>query len=324
MVAALTLLHVRMGCSLSFGKTHWMVWAPVLLLTVTSTALAGVMSGAGVNSLFLGLAAYSATNALLTTAVFITLFSTLYAIKRNLAALNEDENDLWPPVREQRRPSFATEDIDAIKDGASWVTSNGGSQRNSVSQWSFSTHQTAVASVRSYGKPQKAHSGSAPLKSSFWCDQLAPPVPPLPSSYGTSTLADSDPDPFRRDLPLTPNTPRGRFDSQCSWLTSTNGSHTTSPAWSFPPSHDGASFRSPSIMDHLAVDSRPTTPALATAKVLGGYGFDPHDKSQGSLDSLAAPEGAEVSISFRHIIGWSVSVWLPLVRRLFASHIITP
>lgn len=297
-----------------------MVWAPVLVLTATSTALAGVMSGAGVNSLFLGLAAYSGTNALLTTAIFVTLFSTLYAIKRNLAALNEDENDLWPPVREQRRSSFTTEDIDAIKDGASWVTSNAGSSRNSVSQWSFSTHQTAVASVRSSKSP-KVHSGSAPAKSSFWFpngDQLVPPVPPLPSSYGASTLADSDPDPFRRDLPLTPNTPRGRFNSQCSWITSTNGSHTTYPAWSFPPSHDGASLRSPSIMDHLKADARRATPALATAKVLGGYGFDPHDKSQGSLDSLAAPEGADVSISLRHIIGWLVSVWLPLVRWLFA------
>ena len=66
------------------------------------------------------------------------------------------------------------------------------------------------------------------------------------------------------------------------------------------------------------MDAPHATPALATARVLGGYGFDPHDKSQGSLDSLAAPEGADVSISLRHIVGWLVSVWLSLVRRLFA------
>jgi len=324
-LVAITLLHVRMGRSIVFGKTHWMLWSPVVLLALTSTALAGVMSGAGVDSLFPGLAAYSGSVALLTTAAFAGLFATLYAIKKNLAALNEDQEP-WPPVREMEdkpRPSFATEEIDAIRDGASWITSVPGSRRNSASAWSFSTHHTAVASSHhghSYGRPQNAHSGSVPAKSSFWFAasskaDLVPPVPPLPSAYGaTSETLSGDPDPFRRDLPPLPDQPRGRLGSFTSWMTSTDGTRTTAPAWSFPPT-DGGSC-TPSVQDfQTAVSrSRPTTPALATAQVLGGYGFGPHNTSEEGLHSLAAPEGAEVNLSLHPVIGWFISVWLPLVR----------
>ncbi|KAF5333151.1 hypothetical protein D9611_002719 [Ephemerocybe angulata] len=323
-VACITLLHVRMGRSIVFGKTHWMLWAPVVLLGVTSTALAGVMSGAGVYSLFQGLAAYNGALALLTTAMLTGLFVTLYAIKRNLASLNAEEQEPWPPVQEAEekgRPSFGTEEIDAIKDGASWITSNPGSRRNSGSAWSFSTHHTAVASSMHSGRPQKTHSGSGPAKSSYWFspagnDELVPPVPPLPSGYGTSeTLTGGDPDPFRRDLPPLsplPVHPRGRLDSQTSWMTSTQGSRTTVPAWSFPGT-DAGSLYTPSVQDFPVSPSRPLmTPALATAQVLGGYGFGRHGSSEEGLSSLAAAEGADVEISPRHVIGWFISVWLPL------------
>ena len=36
-VAALTLLHVRMGRSVSFGAKHWMLWSPTLLLIVVDS-----------------------------------------------------------------------------------------------------------------------------------------------------------------------------------------------------------------------------------------------------------------------------------------------
>ncbi|KAF6762004.1 hypothetical protein DFP72DRAFT_1164870 [Ephemerocybe angulata] len=301
-VACITLLHVRMGRSIVFGKTHWMLWAPVVLLGVTSTALAGVMSGAGVYSLFQGLAAYNGALALLTTAMLTGLFVTLYAIKRNLASLNAEEQRPWPPVQEAEekgRPSFGTEEIDAIKDGASWITSNPGSRRNSGSAWSFSTHHTAVASSMHSGRPQKTHSGSGPAKSSYWFspagnDELVPPVPPLPSGYGTSeTLTGGDPDPFRRDLPPSP-----RPSSRTPWLPDL-----------LDDLYSGLSYHGP----RLVIPSRPLmSPALATAQVLGGYGFGPHGSSEEGLSSLAAAEGADVKISPRHVIGWFISVWLPL------------
>ncbi|TFK25967.1 hypothetical protein FA15DRAFT_703262 [Coprinopsis marcescibilis] len=327
MLATLTLLHVRMGKAFSFGKKHWMLWAPVILLACTSTALAGVLSAANVSSLFPGLTAYSTLFALLTSIAFAYLFITLFMIKKNLNALNE-EQDSWPEVKQldKSRPSFGTEDVDAVKDGASWITSSAGSRRNSASTWSFSTHHTAVASSHhghSYSRGPSGHHGSVPPKSAFWFasvnnDDVIPPVPPLPSLYGPSTDDLGDTDPFRRELPPLPDYPRGRLGSQNSWMTSSNGSHTTVTAWSFPPSHGEyeASVHSPSVQDYQTAVSRPTTPALATANVLGGYGFAPNASTEKGLASLAAPGSVEIEISPRPIIGWFISIWLPFALAL--------
>ncbi|KAG2013164.1 hypothetical protein CC2G_010100 [Coprinopsis cinerea AmutBmut pab1-1] len=324
-IAALTLLHVRMGRSFSFGKKHWMLWAPVVLLAVTSTALAGVLSGAGVNGLFPGLTAYTGTFAVLTTISFACLFITLFTIKKNLAALNEDQ-DTWPPVTEGKsRPSFATEDIDAMRDGASWITSTAGSRRNSMSAWSFSTHHTAVASTHG-GRPSSRNQGSVPAKSSFWFssvnnDDFIPPVPPLPSQFGPpspSAASLHDSDPFRRELPPLPDYPRGRLGSQNSWLTSTDGTRTTLPTWDFTPTHSvyEASIHASSQQDLQTAVSRPHTPALATAKVLGGYGYAPDTSTEKGLASLAAPAGTEIHLTLRPVIGWFISVWVPFALAL--------
>lgn len=40
----MTLLHVRLARPVDFGKTHWLIWAPGLLLIITSTAVAGKCS----------------------------------------------------------------------------------------------------------------------------------------------------------------------------------------------------------------------------------------------------------------------------------------
>lgn len=305
MIASTILIHVRQGRPLSLGKAHLKIWAPVVILTATSTALAGVMSGKGYESLFLGLAAYSSASALLATTVLVGLFFTLHAIKRNLSTLNGEGSECWPKGLERGRTSLVTEDVDAIRDGASWFTSNPPSTRTSVSSWSFSTHQTAVDSLRSYGRPQNSAFGSLPTKSSLGFssgnkDKLAPQASPIPSLYGTSTLG-SDPDPFRRSLPPLPHHPRGRFNSQCSWLTSTEGSHTTVPPWSFPPSRDGVSVRSS------------TAHSLVTATVPGGNVIDPRSTSHGSLNSLAASQSDGLHVCLRQIIAWAIYVWLPTV-----------
>jgi len=306
-----------------------MIWAPTLLLVVTSTALAGVISGAGVKSLFTGLAAYSSVVAILSTIAFGCLIGTLIAIKRNLAALNED-TEPWPPVRmiqEKSRPSFGTEEIDAIRDGASWITSNASSRHNSISAWSFSTHHTTMASSHhghASGRPQTGSHPSIPAKSSFWFGSSAPPdddippVPPLPSPYGplsptSETL--SDPDPFRRDIPSPlPNYPRGRLGSQNSWLTSTNGSHTTLTAWSYPTAYHEGTPSTPSTPDLHSTINRPVTPALANAQVLGGYGYAPGSlEAEKGLAALATPSGTHIDISISRLLTWLVTIWVPLV-----------
>ena len=327
-IIAVTLMNVRMGRPASFGRGQWMLWAPTLLFVVTSTALAGVISGAGAKSLFAGLIAYSSTTVVLTTAGFGCVIATLIVIKRNLAALNE-ATELWPPMRmmpEKPRPSFATEDIDAIRDGASWITSNASSRRNSVSAWSFSTHHTATASPHcghSSGRLQMGSHSSVPSKSSFWFsssaphDDNVPPVPPLPSSYSPSSPTAetlSDPDPFRRDIPSPlPNHPRERLGSQTSWLTSTNRSRTTLSAWSYPTHYEGT-IRNASTPDLSTALNSPTTPALANAQVLGGYGYAPGSlEAETGLAALATPSGTQIDISISRFFTWLVAIWVPFV-----------
>lgn len=277
-VAGLTLLHVRLGRSVSFGAKHWMLWIPTILLVTTSTGIAVVLAGARVPSLFIGLVSYTGTLAVLTSVALCCLVRTLLAIKRNLAVI-QDESEPWPPVRqtEQPRPSFATEEIDAIRDGASWITSNASSRHNSVSAWSFSTR----------GQP----------KSSFWFNGSTPPVPALPPLSPTAQSL-RDPDPFAM---------RPRLDSQTSWLTSTNGTHPTAvSAWSYPSSANVTA-------ELLPTPPRPSTPAMANAKVLGGYGFAP-DAEKSSLAALAAAPGATIDVDGSRAVGWLVTVWVPFVR----------
>ncbi|KAG6830156.1 hypothetical protein H0H87_008999 [Tephrocybe sp. NHM501043] len=322
---SITLLHVRMGRPVSFGAKHWMLWAPTVLLTVTSTAIAGVMAGAGLDTLFIGLISYSSMVAILSSVAFTCLVITLVIIKRNLSSLN-DRYEPWPPVRMEEKPrkSFATEDVDAIRDGASWITSNTSSHRGSISQWSFSTHHTAA--VSSYydhsGHAPKCSYTSVPPKSSFWFNVSTinvndiPPVPPLPgtsNSIPKTINSLNDPDPFRRDT-SSPH-PRARLESQTSWLTSTDGSHSTMSAWSYPTSvQDGNihNANSPDLHTALTPVSRPVAPKLANAKVLGGYGFAPGSlQAEKGLAASPAPPGTTIGISMIRLLGWLLYIWVP-------------
>jgi hypothetical protein len=328
-VACLTLLHVRLGRSVSLGTKHWILWAPTLLLAVTSTAVAGVLAGAGVSTFFAGLVAYSTAVAMITSAAFGWLIFTLVTIKRNLAALNEPA-DNWPPVREveeKPRPSFATEDIDAMRDGSSWYTSNPGSSRHdSISNWSFSTHSNSrQGSMRI--NPATASHPSIAAKSSFWFnsttaftrESTVPPVPPLPSLYRsvsvTSTILGNDPDPFRREAPSSQT--RVHTGSQGSWLTSPSASQVTLSQWSYPTTRPDASM--PDLRADLlpgAPRSRPSTPAMANAQVLGGYGagYAPGStEAEKGLASFAVTNSTDIDVSVYRAIGWMITIWVPFV-----------
>ncbi|KAH0587909.1 hypothetical protein H2248_006661 [Termitomyces sp. 'cryptogamus'] len=337
-VASFTLLHVRMGRPVSFGAKHWMLWAPTGLLVITSTSIAGVLSGAGLQSLFIGIISYTSTVSILSSMSFTCLVVTLVAIKRNLAALNE-ELDPWPPSKmteERPRASFATEDIDAIREGASWITSNASSRRDSISAWSFSTLQTsAPSSHHGYGssRTHKGFDAGVSAKPSFWFGAPSPiindvpPVPPLPPPYGSvSSTAHSfsEPDLFQRETPLSfPQQPRVRLDSQTSWLTSTNGSHTTMSAWSYPTSvregriHNASAPDLCSTLTAVSPRSHPVKPRLASAQVLGGYGFTPgaYEVEKG-LGTSAAPPGTTVDISMFRLLGWLLYILVPFVLSL--------
>ncbi|KAG1735718.1 uncharacterized protein EDB91DRAFT_551386 [Suillus paluster] len=322
-VSAITLIHIRMGRSVSFGSRHWMLWAPTLLLGFTSTALSGIIAGSAVPSFFIGLFAYSSTIAVLSSAAFGSLVYTLVVIRRNLAALNEPA-DSWPPMKEvedKPRPSFSTEDVDVLREGSSWLTSDAGStHQDSVSNWSFSTHQTHPHSGSSRANSAMASKASLAPKSSYWfdpptpmtSDALIPPVPPLPSPYRSSSsptcALSSDPDPFRRDAPSRP-----RLGSQSSWLTSAPGSQVTHSAWSYPTTpRSGVSVidLNAELLPHA---TRPLTPAMSSARVLGGYGSQ--GDSERGIASLAY-SGSDVDISFYRYACWMMTIWVPLAFSL--------
>ncbi|KAL0580731.1 hypothetical protein V5O48_001289 [Marasmius crinis-equi] len=326
-IVGITLLHVRLGRSVTFGSKHWMLWGLTFVLVATSTALAGVLTAADMTSLFVGVLSYSTFIGVCTSVVFACLVGTLINIKRNLTALNE-EDDSWPPkeVEEKPRPSFATDDVDAIRDGASWITSNASSRRDSVSAWSFTTHQTAATSNHGHGlgRPQNGGHASVPGKSAFWFGAVSqehiPPVPPLPSPYGPispTSASLAEPDPFGRAVTptstsqLVPQHPRQRFGSQTSWLTSSAGSHATMSAWSFPANGSSPNLQTTLLPSTAVNGSRPATPAMAEAKVLGGYGYTPKD-SEAGIAGLALAPGTSLDITVYRAIGWFFTIWIPL------------
>lgn len=322
MISFITLLHVRMAHPVSFGGTQWMLWAPTILLTFTSAAVAGVLAGSGVESLFYGLIAYSSSTALFAAVAFALLIRTLFTIKRNLTAF-EEAREPWPPVREiqrKARPSFATEDIDALKDGASWITSETGSQRQSFSAWSVTTHQTATTT---HSRPQSANHPSVAPKSTLWFgsntpgDVQVPPVPPLPSPYGPPALTpDGSPDldPFRREVPTNYRSLKARLGSQHSWLSS-DGSQTASTVWSFPVTQETGSVLELKLHDETRVN---TPSGLSSAQVLGGYGFSPgNTEAEKGTGSLLSNSESIAEISAFPVLAWLVTILLPLVSNFF-------
>ena len=323
-ITALILLHLRMAQSMGLGRIHWMVWSPVILLTITSATIAGLLAGRGVDYLFCGLIAYSSTVAILTTAAFGCLIRTLMNVKRNLAALDEATNS-WPPPEVKARPSFATEDIDAIKDGASWITSETGSHRNSASAWSFSTQQTTTTQSKSQSKWKRPSILTRSSISAGSRDKV-PPVPPLPSSYDSASwspaiVKNSDPDPFRRNPPH-PEHPRQQFGSQSSWLTSTAGLHTTVSEWSLPATKsEGPSIRCEHSLRSPTPDARtlysPSPVGFVDARSLSGYGYSPSPtealQEEEGVATLSEVQKLLQDFSYFAVIGWSLLIWLPFV-----------
>ncbi|KAI9000773.1 hypothetical protein BD414DRAFT_532602 [Trametes punicea] len=343
-VSGLTLLHVRMGRPVSFGGKHWMLWAPTLVLVVTSTALAGVFAATSVTSLFVGLAAYSTTIAVFSSVGFGCLVGTLVIIKRNLAALN-DIRSPWPPakeIEEKPRPSFATEEIDALKDGSSWITSRASSRCDSISAWSFTTHHThhsraaSNASARMLPNPVTASYPSLAPKSSFWFNpatpfgsrESVPPVPPLPAPYRptstTSAHINDDPDPFQRQAP--------RMGSQSSWLTEPSTYQPTLSNWSFPTTQPPSPPPSAATLPALGTDmlpstavSRPLTPAMASTAVLGGYGYVPENgQAEKGLNSFSSQSSGDLDMTMYRTIGWLLMIWVPLGLSLPYMFMVSP
>ena len=271
-IMAIALLHVRLGRPMSFGKFHWLLWVPTMSLVTASTAFAGAFSAARFGTLFIGLTAYTSTVAILTIVAFGCLIRTLYNIKRNLAAIDRGANPWLKQMGEKRRPSFATEEVDAIREGGSWITSNPCSRRNSISAWSFSTHHATIAD---------------------------------------SHRPNGDPNPSRGHVPTSAHeqhSQRQRQDSQTSWLTSTNRSHATMSAWSFPATDKDGSVNS------VSTPNLHGPMALGNSQVLVRNGLALNTlQTEKGLPPLALSPSTIPKVTTGCILGWLITIWLPFV-----------
>jgi hypothetical protein len=247
-VAGLTLLHVRLGRPVSFGKKHWKLAVLTGLLVITSTSIAAVLAGARKPTLFVGLLSYTGTLAVLSTAAWCGLVGTLLHIRRNLARLNaEAAEPAWPPASALNEPTvpraarFKAEDIEKLKDGGSWITSPGGSRRESlVSAFSFSTRDARSRRASGASSPRQAPRAATPslrIKSTYrfpgeqsserdtqreCAPSSIPPVIMFPENLAGSCSPTSA-------LPVESGT-----GAAASYLPSETGVINTMTAWSYP------------------------------------------------------------------------------------------
>ncbi|GJJ07275.1 hypothetical protein Clacol_001475 [Clathrus columnatus] len=326
-IIALTLLYVRLGRAVYFGPLHSLIWAPTLVFVGTGTAVATVLANTGVPSLWAGVAAYTTIIGVATSIIFGCLVGTLLLIRHNVNAAAQaelEEQNSWPPMEKKIiRRSICTEDLEALKEGSSWITSHRSSSscQNSISAFSFSTahHSTHGTANHATGL-----SSSIPSKSSNWLgttilgsapdsQDVIPPVPRVPSPYRPHTppkdqLNDLT-DPFHR----SPS--REAKSSANSWLTSPSVSQETVTEWSFPTTRsvspsvteqDARGAVSPTVYEY-PIDT-PSTPnkSLSRSQVLGGYA------PQGNVATLSPKASQDVNISVFRCIGWAVFIWLPL------------
>lgn len=328
-IAALILFHVRMGRSVSLGRLHWMLWIPTLLLIGVSTALASTLAASGVRSYFWGLLGYSAFIAMFSSAAFFCLIGTLIIIRRNLAAFR-DVPDAYPSKHtqsEKPKQPFDIADIDALKDGDSWITSRASSHRNSISSFSFSTCHTAHSYVLT-NTSSHMHAGTALSPGSL--PYSTPPTPrsssvslapPFTDCYHTGMTEDHT---IPHDVALRP-----RMDSQSSWLTEPSACQSSSPMWSFPTSPTSSPCPSTSHSRHgfIHASARPlnrasgsVTDSINFPQELGGLGCM-ESASRIETAGLSPRTGDEVpAVLVYRVLGWMITIWIPMVSCFGALH----
>jgi hypothetical protein len=317
-ISALILAHVRRRKSVSLGYAHWFLWVPLLSFAGVSTVAAGLFAGAVPGRRFLvGYIVYSSTTAILNTIIFGSLVGSLVIVKRSLANFDQakkESND--PPgettTAEKPRIAFATEDIDAIREGSLWITSTTSSRRRGEPSSSYTPHSTASNRTR--------------MTQNIPPEQNNPPrfpFPFLPPQGAHSSTSSRNPSPRRGDAhandfgyaPFRSRTQSLRaaaaaaaaltLSSQGSWISSSLGTHPTLSAWSYPTQRSNPPNRAQSAADDTAI-------AVAGER----YAPSPVQAERGtaaSPASTARSRSQEIEISTLRILAWLAGVWTPLV-----------
>ncbi|KAI0252067.1 hypothetical protein BJV78DRAFT_388512 [Lactifluus subvellereus] len=315
-ISALILIHLRLRKSVSFGFAHWLLWVPFALLATVSTIMAGIVAHTS-RSFLIGYIVYSSTVAVLNTIMFGCLVGTLITIRRSLANFNKvkELHSHCETFYEPQTP-LATEDVDAIREGSSWVTSPATSHHKSVSPFSYSTNRMhTTQSVLS--SPEQ----TTPPRIPFWPPQgvHSSTSPRTPSTR----RGDKDFEPFRRRAQSL-RAAAATLGSGNSWITSSPGTHPTLSVWSYTASRPSPPDRLQDVVGS-AIASTPTQdlsptsarPVVVSARVLAGHRFAPSTPQvEKGNTSPAAARPLEVQISALRILACLAGVWLPLLLAL--------
>lgn len=323
-VSALILIHVRLRKSVSFGTAHWLLWVPLVLSATVSTIVAGVFAATTTSPgrrFRVGYITYSSAIAVLNTIMFGCFVVTLIVIKRSLENFHkaQSSND----SAEKSQAALATEDIDAIREGSSWIASTTNSRQDaaSISPFSYSTTRTRRTSQSAPASPER----TTPPRFPFW---------PPPGTHAYSSLPQT-PSPRRDDAHHKDFEPFRRraqslraaalsLSSRNSWITSSFGTHPTLSAWSFPTSL--SSHRSAPIEEVAgsAIASTPTQdrspasirfPTAAADPGVRALDSNQAEKGQASPPS-GAPSSPVIEVSVLRILAWLAGVWVPLLFAL--------
>lgn len=312
-ILSITLLNVRLGRSTYFGVKHIYLWSSTLGMVGTGAIAAAVLSIFGFTSLFGGIAVYFSVVTLLSTAVLCSLVLTLSRIRRNLEQDKVAHDiDSWPnPPPRKRKTSFATDEVQAIKDRASWITSIEGSTRRSLSPWSFATSEAnhrKSKHISRYSMPTSFYSlttGSLQSEINAIKHEYIPPVPPLPS-------------PYRKAPPPQIITDASADGTPTSWLTSLSGSAKTMSPFSFPTTRPPSlrSLASRITRKQRKDPAQPSTGSTAVFPVT--FTIDKQSRSAPPaalpLRSLAvAVNPTNHVVTALRVIIWLAMIWLPFV-----------
>ena len=348
-VSALIVIHVRLRKSVSFGRVHWFLWVPLTLLASVSTIAVVLLVGdtkttTSWKRFLVGYIAYSSTIAVLNTAMFGTLVGSLIVIKRSLAHFNqvtaskESKSRSFRETVEKPQVSLAVEDIDAIREGSSWITSPASSRRHrSGSLYSHSTTRTpASRSLAASPERERATTLPFPTRPSPGTHSSTLPRTPPPSRRGSYAKNDFGLVRHRTQSLRTAVTTAAALtlNSQGSWISSSLGTRPTHSAWSYPSTpHSSSRNRTQSTSRvQSAITSTPTqdmntssTRSGVAGRVVGGsvrvtvsasngqYAPSTLQAERGTASNGATSRSPQIEVSMLRVIAWLAGVWVPLV-----------
>ncbi|KAL5530301.1 hypothetical protein ACEPAF_6558 [Sanghuangporus sanghuang] len=140
-IMAITLLQIRQAEVSSFDPIHLGFWRPALFLTTVSSAASGIVASAGARGILYVTGTYKCSVAVLNTIVIAFAVKILKAIRRNLSAFSEMDGS-WQDVAGEGKV-FPSEVVEVLKEGSSWITSDSGSNPDSISSFSFGSTNEA-------------------------------------------------------------------------------------------------------------------------------------------------------------------------------------